>query len=83
MFSVKKGIIMMEFTSNQREIECIRQEYPVGCTVRLEEMYDPYPVKSGTCGTVFCVDDLGQIHVKWETGSSLALIPGIDRFSKV
>ncbi len=33
-------------------------------------------------GTVAYVDDIGQIGVKWDTGSSLSLIPGVDSFSK-
>jgi hypothetical protein len=26
------------------------------------------------------VDDAGQIHVRWDTGSGLAVIPGVDEF---
>ena len=34
-------------------------------------------------GTVQYIDDLGQIGVNWDTGSSLSLIPGKDSFSKI
>lgn len=37
---------------------------------------------SGLRGEVYCVDDAGQIHVKWENGSGLALVYGVDRFRK-
>lgn len=35
---------------------------------------------SGLTGTVEFIDDAKQIHVRWENGSSLALIPKIDKF---
>lgn len=34
----------------------------------------------GLKGKVDMVDDAGQIHVNWENGSSLALVPGVDSF---
>lgn len=34
----------------------------------------------GLEGTVEDVDDIGQIHVKWDSGSRLALIVGADLF---
>ena len=37
----------------------------------------------GLKGTVTHVDDAGQIHMKWENGSSLALNVGVDTFKKV
>ena len=35
----------------------------------------------GICGTVESVDDAGQIHVKWDNGSTLALNPDVDEFT--
>ena len=47
-------------------------------------MDDPYhPVNDGALGTVDHVDDAGQIHMKWDNGRLLALIPGVDSFSIV
>lgn len=45
-------------------------------------MDDQQAPPPGTKGTVSYVDDMGQIGVKWDTGSSLSLIPGEDSFSK-
>ena len=32
----------------------------------------------GTIGEVMFVDDIGNVHVKWQNGSSLAVIPDVD-----
>ena len=37
----------------------------------------------GTEGTVDMVDDIGQIHMKWDNGRTLALVPGEDSFSVI
>lgn len=34
----------------------------------------------GLKGTIKKIDDIGQIHVSWENGSSLAINPKIDKF---
>lgn len=50
-----------------------------GTRVELIQMEDPYTkLKQGDKGTVDFVDDIGQVHVKWDSGSTLALIPGVD-----
>jgi len=64
---------------SREEIERLKEEYPEGCLVELIEMNDPYhPVPSGTRGKVTDVDDMGTIHVRWSTGSSLGVAYGED-----
>lgn len=71
---------------NQRpireQVEFLRRQYPAGTRITLHSMDDPHAPSPGTKGTVFHVDGMGQIGVKWDTGSSLSLIPGEDSFSK-
>ena len=55
----------------------------LGKTVELISMDDIQAPPIGTRGKVVYVDDAGQVHVKWENGSSLALIPGVDKFKVV
>ena len=51
---------------------------------RLVKMYDLIaPVPEGTKGIVQYVDDIGTIHINWETGSSLGLVVGTDEFKIV
>ncbi len=71
------------FPSHQ-EVAQIRLDYPPGTRIELINMYDPYaPVPAGTCGTVQLVDDRGNVHMKWDNGRSLSLIPGEDSFRKI
>lgn len=58
----------------------LRNMYPPGCRVELEDMEaDPYvKLNPGDLGTVKFVDDAGQIHVSWDCGHSLAMVFGVD-----
>ncbi len=58
----------------------LRNMYPPGCRVELEDMEaDPYvKLSPGDLGTVQFVDDAGQIHVSWDCGHSLAMVFGVD-----
>ena len=69
-------------TVNKRQLELLRERYPQGTTVCLDAMVGERQMESGMKGKVSFVDDMGQIHVKWENGSGLALIPGVDQFHK-
>jgi len=53
----------------------------VGKRVRLIEMgSDPRPISPGELGTIDSIDDIGTIHVNWDSGRRLGLIPGEDMF---
>ena len=74
----------MSMFPSREEIEALRTSYPVGTRIQLLEMSDPYnPVPSGTLGTVTYVDDAGTIHMKWDNGRTLGLVPSKDCFKKI
>ena len=75
---------MNEWEKNRRMAESYRQSYPPGTRLELIGMDDPFaPVPAGMRGTVNYVDDQSQIHVKWDNGSGLALIPDMDSFRRL
>ena len=56
----------------------------VGKRVRLLFTSDPYTqLRKGDTGTVTFVDDIGTMFVDWDTGSSLGLVKGEDRWEYV
>ena len=62
-------------------IDILREKYPEGTRVVLDKMgVDPRPIEQGEKGTVVCVDDIGTVHVDWDCGRRLGLIPGTDTF---
>ena len=70
--------------AERQRVASTKLNYPPGTRLELIEMGDdPRPVASGTRGTVKVVDDMGSIHMQWDNGRTLALIPGEDRFRKL
>ena len=69
----------MHFPSRE-QIAALQRQYPRGTKVELLGMNDPQAPPTGTMGEILGVDDAGQLLVRWETGSSLSLIPGVDSF---
>ena len=65
---------------NEAKIEMLKRIYPVGCKVMVDYMDDPHPIPTGSIGTVFHIDSIGQIHLE-EYG--LALNPEVDKFHKI
>ena len=74
---------MSQFPS-RKEVERIKKMYPKGTRIQIERMNDPYhPIERGTKGTVDHVDDMGNVHTKWDNGRTLSAIPGVDSFRKL
>lgn len=61
----------------------LRKTYPPGTKIQLIMMEDVQAPPSGTIGTVTCVDDISNIHMKWSNGSLLCLVSDIDKFAIV
>lgn len=64
-------------------VERIREQYPEGTRVILEEMNDAQAPPIGTTGTVIGVDDTASIMVHWDNGSGLSVVYGADRCRRV
>lgn len=68
---------------NENKINMIKKMYPAGTKVELIDMEDTQAPPMGTIGTIIFVDAIGQIHVQWENGSTLALNYELDEFKIV
>lgn len=65
-------------------IDMIRNKYKVGQTIELlDDVQNESSLIKGLKGKVLYVNDLGDIEVEWENGSSLSLIYGVDSFKLV
>ena len=68
---------------NQRLLNMLKEKYQPGMRVELVQMDDAQAPPVGTRGTVFGVDALGSVMVKWDNGSTLSVIYGIDKCKEV
>ena len=60
-----------------------KETFVRGERIELIAMDDPRAPASGTRGTVTGVDDAGHILVRWDDGSRLNVIWGVDEIRKV
>ena len=66
---------------SRKEVEDLKRRYLKGTRVKLIKLEDLYRnIHEGTKGTVDAVDDIRTIHVIWDDGSRLGIIPGVDEF---
>lgn len=75
---------MSIFSEWREQAKRSRELYPPGTRIELLGMDDPFaPIEPGTRGTVRMVDDAGQLHMQWDDGRTLAVVPGEDSFRKL
>ena len=68
---------------SKEALQALRERFPRGTRVELVQMDDPQAPAAGTKGTVEGVDDIGSIMVRWDNGSGLNVVYGIDVCRKV
>lgn len=62
----------------------LRHDVPKGTVIELILMKDdPRPIEPGTRGVVEHIDDIGNIHVDWDNGRTLAVIPEVDEYKVI
>ena len=64
-------------------IDEIRRRYQEGSRVELVAMDDAGAPPVGTKGTVLFSDSIGDICVKWDNGSMLNVIYGVDSIKSI
>ena len=67
----------------RRIVKSLKDMDPVGTRVELVKMDDVQAPPAGTCGTVTGIDDTGSLMVRWDNGSGLNVIYGVDVVRKV
>ena len=73
--------VMINIGMNVEELKTLDvDEIKIGTTLELVEMQGEKQMPKGLRGVVTHIDDAAQIHVRWQNGSSLAIIPEIDKF---
>lgn len=85
MSNIKKeneSINKEELKMDKQKIEYIKMRFPRGTKITLIYMEGEPQMQKGLTGTVEYVDDIGQVHMHWANGSSLALNLDVDKFVK-
>ena len=66
----------------KEQLQALQLRYSPGARIELVRMDDPAAPPVGTKGTVTGVDDIGDIMVDWDNGSSLNVVLDVDRIRK-
>lgn len=64
----------------QLNLSTMEKTQLIGKRIRINHMDDMLPVPDGTEGIITGIDDIGQIQVKWDNGSTLSIIEEIDDY---
>ena len=60
-------------------LHALRSQFTPGTRVELLQMEDTQAPPIGTKGTVIGIDDTGSLMMRWDNGSGLNVLYGIDR----
>lgn len=71
-------MMMMGFRPSEQVLDALKRNFKAGMRVQLDRMEDIQAPPIGTQGTVRGVDDIGNILVSWDNGSSLNVVYGED-----
>lgn len=68
---------------NSTDVQSLRVTWE-GRRVRLLSLHDPHTrLRAGAVGTVSLVDSMGTLHVRWDNGINLGLIPNVDEWTLI
>ena len=65
------------------QIQQIKERYKPGTRIELNDQMQGESIPAGMRGTVDMVDDIGDIHMKWDNGRTLGIVPGEDQFKVI
>ena len=69
---------------SKEALQALCERFPKGARVELLSMDDPYTkLCPGDQGAVIAVDDIGTVHIAWDSGSSLGAAYGVDRIRRI
>ena len=58
------------------------EKVKIGDTIKIIKM-EGEPQYTNREGVVTHIDDAGQIHMKWDNGRTLAIVPQVDKFRRL
>lgn len=82
-YSVKQIPTHQTVLPKNPNVNELKLMFPMGTKIELIHMDDKQAPPPGTRGIVTSVDDLGTIHISWQTGSTLGLVYGVDKFKVI
>lgn len=69
---------------DQNTVLRYKREFPPGTRILLLHMEEAqFPIPDYTRGTIRYVDDIAQLHCRFDNGRSHTLVPGLDKFRKL
>ena len=68
---------------DEQYLEHLRRTYKAGNRLRCICMEDLHGVPFGVEGTVQFVDDAGNVHMRWDNGSTLSYLSDVDKVEVV